>query len=135
MSLFSDLIQPERSEGVSKDGQTHGPSTWPSFETPGPCGTRLLRTRAAKGLLPLSRDSVPVVIVGPTVAGEPALELGVAILEAHGVDLFDVGRVDGELDLQPVRARRVDRLAVAVVGRAERQASGFHTLGDLAVGF
>jgi hypothetical protein len=82
----------------------------------------------------LSRDPVAVVIVGAPIAAEPTLELGVAILEPHGVDLRDVGRVDGELDLQPVRARRVDRLAVAVIRLAERQAGGFHALGDLAVG-
>src|SRR5262245_8953863 len=67
----------------------------------------------------LRRHPVTVMVVGAMIAGKPALELGVAVLAPHCVDRLDVGSIDGELDLETVRARRVDRLAVAVIGLAE----------------
>ncbi len=53
------------------------------------------------------------------VTGKPARQLRVAILQPHGVDLLDVGMIDGEFHLQAVRALGVNRLAIAVVGLAQ----------------
>lgn len=47
----------------------------------------------------LGRYPMAIMIVGAMIAGEPAFELGVAILTPHCVDLLHVRGIDGELDL------------------------------------
>src|SRR5256885_10493348 len=63
----------------------------------------------------------PIGVVGPPVAAHPARELGMRVRPAHGIDLLDVIRIDGELDPEIVGARDVHRIAVSIVGVAARE--------------
>src|SRR5579875_951 len=58
------------------------------------------------------------VVVGAVVTAEPAFQLAMRIGAAPGVARLDIRGIDGEFDLQPVRARHIKRDAVAVVGDA-----------------
>src|SRR6185437_255540 len=66
----------------------------------------------------LRARSVAIRVVGPAVAREPAGEVGMRALAALGVDLGDIGRIDGELDFEPVGTGEIERLAIAVIGDA-----------------
>src|SRR5262245_3921235 len=62
----------------------------------------------------------PLEIVDGVIAPQPALELGVRVGTANGVDVLDVGRIDGEFHAQPIGARRVERSEERRVGTGWR---------------
>src|SRR5262245_27584095 len=77
----------------------------------------------AFGMMANRASSVrPLEIVDGVIAGQPALELGVRFGAANGIDVLDVGRIDGEFHSQPIGARRVERHTIAMIGLATRNA-------------
>src|ERR1700761_9496054 len=74
--------------GVSKDGHERRPRLGPFFETPSPCGTRLLRTRAGNVRSEVSacrwRGEETLARATPGAAPVMAVRRGLGFLVRHG---------------------------------------------------